>query len=404
MSKDYLTFLNDGTYSGASSLDPASRAALDTVSVVIPIYNAETHLRQALDSVLSQTHSAVEVICVNDGSTDESLAIIQDAAARDPRVIVIDKPNGGYGDACNRGIEAATGEWISILEPDDWIDSNMYADMLEFAYSVVKKTARAFRSQSSKEGHVSASEIIDIVKTPYIRVINAQTPDEKHLKCNYTGLIKPKSQPFTISDAPHLMRHHPSIWSAIYSKRFLDQEAIRFLPIPGSGWTDNPFMAETLIRAKAIAYLDKHYYHYRASSDDEEHAYIASNPAAPLKRWFEMMDVADKIGCTDETVLSALYARGCLYIGKVINSIDETTPEIDALIRIMIARMDIAAVLADSSIALSVKKLCVQQTGSHAKVPKIPYLAHLAKKAVYDTVNTGPSESLRTIRQTLFKR
>ena len=73
------------------------------VSIVVPIYNVEKYLRQCLDSVINQTLKDIEVICVNDGSTDGSLRIIQEYMQMDPRVKVIDKPNSGYGNSMNRG-------------------------------------------------------------------------------------------------------------------------------------------------------------------------------------------------------------------------------------------------------------------------------------------------------------
>lgn len=103
------------------------------VSVIVPIYNAEPFLDQCLKSISSQTHKNLEIICLNDGSTDESLSIMQTHAAQDNRMRVIDKPNQGYGATCNRGIEEASGQWIAIVEPDDWIEPGMYADMLAFA-------------------------------------------------------------------------------------------------------------------------------------------------------------------------------------------------------------------------------------------------------------------------------
>ena len=102
------------------------------VSIIVPVFNAEPYLAQCLDSILAQTHRELEVICLNDGSTDGSLAIMQAYAARDERIRVIDKQNQGYGATCNRGLEEARGAWISIVEPDDWIEPGMYADMLAF--------------------------------------------------------------------------------------------------------------------------------------------------------------------------------------------------------------------------------------------------------------------------------
>ncbi|MBQ3339101.1 MAG: glycosyltransferase family 2 protein, partial [Atopobiaceae bacterium] len=92
------------------------------MSIIMPIYNAGSFLYQSLDSAVCQTFENIEIVCVNDGSTDASLGVMRDYARRDRRIKVIDKPNGGYGHAMNVGISAATGEYVMILEPDDFME------------------------------------------------------------------------------------------------------------------------------------------------------------------------------------------------------------------------------------------------------------------------------------------
>lgn len=90
------------------------------VSVIVPTYNTEAFLDQCLLSIRNQTHTELEIpYCVNDGSTDGSLAIMQRHAAEDARIRIIDKENGGYGAGCNRESPRARGGWVSIIEPDD---------------------------------------------------------------------------------------------------------------------------------------------------------------------------------------------------------------------------------------------------------------------------------------------
>ena len=105
----------------------------NSISVIVPIFNAAPYLEQCLDSILCQNQPGMEVICLNDGSTDDSLSIMQAYANANGKVRVIDKPNEGYGATCNRGIAEARGHWISIIEPDDWIRPGMYSAMLAYA-------------------------------------------------------------------------------------------------------------------------------------------------------------------------------------------------------------------------------------------------------------------------------
>ncbi|MGN0761667.1 MAG: glycosyltransferase family 2 protein [Christensenellales bacterium] len=95
------------------------------VSIIIPVYNVEKYLPRCLDSVLGQTYREIEVILVNDGSTDGSLELCNRYASQDDRVIVIDKPNGGPSGARNKGLDVATGEYICFVDSDDYIDSRM---------------------------------------------------------------------------------------------------------------------------------------------------------------------------------------------------------------------------------------------------------------------------------------
>lgn len=94
------------------------------LSIVIPVYNVEAYLHKCLDSVLAQTLVDFEVICVNDGSTDGSLTIIEAYAAKDKRIHIISQPNSGLSAARNAGIKGASGDYLFFLDSDDWIEPN----------------------------------------------------------------------------------------------------------------------------------------------------------------------------------------------------------------------------------------------------------------------------------------
>ena len=99
------------------------------VSIIVPTYNVENYLRECMDSIVGQTLKDIEIICINDGSTDGSLEILKNYAAKDPRIIIVDKKNEGYGVGMNIGLERASGEYIGIVEPDDFVPDNMYEDL-----------------------------------------------------------------------------------------------------------------------------------------------------------------------------------------------------------------------------------------------------------------------------------
>ena len=103
------------------------------ISVIVPVYNVERYLRTCLDSILKQTLSDIEVICINDGSTDSSREILEEYGKKDCRIKIIDKPNGGLSSARNAGLKHAKGEFISFIDSDDWIENTMLEKLYENA-------------------------------------------------------------------------------------------------------------------------------------------------------------------------------------------------------------------------------------------------------------------------------
>ena len=101
------------------------------VSVVIPVYNVEKYLRRCLDSLVNQTYKNLEFICVNDGSTDNSLEILKEYAAKDSRFIIINQKNQGVALARNNGLNVASGDYLSFVDPDDWVGLNYYEEVVK---------------------------------------------------------------------------------------------------------------------------------------------------------------------------------------------------------------------------------------------------------------------------------
>ena len=122
----------------------------DIISVIIPVYNEEAHLTRCLDSVLSQTYGNLEIITVDDGSTDRSPEILKEYAAKDKRIKIISKENGGASTARNMGIEAAEGSYIGFVDADDWAEEGMYEALYSYlstegsAYEMARIMCRSF--------------------------------------------------------------------------------------------------------------------------------------------------------------------------------------------------------------------------------------------------------------------
>ena len=125
------------------------------VTIIIPIYNCERYLSKCLDSAINQTLKNIEIICVDDGSTDSTPKILHEYSDKDSRIIVITQKNSKQGCARNRGLEIAKGEYVTFLDSDDWLDAN-YCELL---YNAVKKidvniaVANIIRKKKNKQRH-----------------------------------------------------------------------------------------------------------------------------------------------------------------------------------------------------------------------------------------------------------
>lgn len=100
------------------------------LSIIVPIYNSQDYLSTAVDSLVNQTYKNIEIVCVNDGSKDDSLEMLNKYKEKDNRVVVVDKPNGGVSSARNEGIKASTGEYITFIDSDDYIDLDAYENCM----------------------------------------------------------------------------------------------------------------------------------------------------------------------------------------------------------------------------------------------------------------------------------
>ncbi len=207
-----------------------------SVSILVPICNVEKYLAQCLDSLVNQTLREIEIICINDGSTDNSLSIIKEFAAKDKRIVIIDKPNSGYGDSMNQGLSIAKGEYIGIVESDDFADATMF----EKLYNLTNNGS------------------VDIVRSNYYRYWDTKGDAE-----SFEVEIRQYEKVITLSDEPSLLLISPAIWSAIYRKDFLLKNDIRFLTTPGASYQDTSFFIKTLFKAQKIVYTKDKFLHYR---------------------------------------------------------------------------------------------------------------------------------------------
>lgn len=223
--------------------------SIPKVSVVVPCYNVEKYLNQCIDSIVNQTLKEIEIICVNDGSTDSTLSILRDYEQKDPRVKIIDKVNTGYGNSMNCGFDMANGEYIGIVESDDFIDSDMfeklYACAKENELDVVKS---GFYFYWSKDGEK-----------------NVAFPIASNIMASRT--FCPTTDFKSKREMVEFFNIKPSIWSAIYRKDFIRENNIRFNETPGASYQDASFNFMVWVSAKKVRLLKECYLHYRQDNE-----------------------------------------------------------------------------------------------------------------------------------------
>lgn len=211
------------------------------VSLILPIYNVSQYLRECLDSVVGQTLRELEIICVNDGSTDDSLDIIREYAAKDERIVIISGPNGGYGKAMNKGLDRATGEYIGIVEPDDYVVPEMYEELYATAteHNLDLVKADFYRFTRDEDGRENLTyELLDKTKSRY-----------GHLLCP--------------AEDPSCIRFTMNTWTGIYRRAFIEAHGIRHNETPGASFQDNGFFFQTFVYARRAMIVNKPYYRNR---------------------------------------------------------------------------------------------------------------------------------------------
>lgn len=265
----------------------------------------------------------------------------------------------------------------------------------------------------------SVFENVDIVKTPYVRELRAEGVARggkalTTLNCSYRGRIKLAQQPFTLHDAhtDHLLRHHPSIWSALYRRDFLAQKDIHFVEYPGAGWADNEFFFETLLAAERIVYLDEPFYVYREETANEATGFLRTNKRLPFDRWHAMDEIVRRHGFgSDTNVRLAHTAKGFTYLGNQLaaNTDKEGNTDEEVLDEIgrMFDAMDPALVAREASIPPHLKEMFIGYRGKEdaadISTSKLSYYASLLSELAYTLRNNGLGYTLDTIKRTLRK-
>ncbi len=240
-----------------------SANASPSLSILVPVYNSGAFLAPCLHSLAAQTAGGVEFLCIDDGSTDGSGAVLDTWAEKDSRFRVIHQPNGGYGKAMNAALAAARGAWVGIVEPDDWVEPTMYSHLMELA----------------------AATKAPVVKGSYtIERNGAGTRAGK-----FAGMQA--GTELTPAEAKDYILGALAIWSAIYRRDWLVEHNIRFSETPGASFQDLGFAIRTWVAAPCICITPAAAYHYREDNPDSSSRKLDSGAWAALKEFQSLADV-----------------------------------------------------------------------------------------------------------------
>lgn len=264
------------------------------VSILMPSFNVGKYIEPCIRSVISQTLQEIEIICIDAGSTDGTLEILQKYSTMDSRIRLIHSDRKSYGYQVNLGIETASGEYIGIVETDDYAADNMFQILYEHAVQFGKP---------------------DVVKSAYYRLLKKGSDEQ--LVPHYIISSETK-KPFPISQHYELLSEHPSIWSCIYKRSFLLQKNIRMPELPGAAWVDNPFLFQSLCEARQIVWVHQPLYVYRELNPDSS-TNLMKDCSIPISRANEIKDYLESKYPRNIHLEAVLYDR-VLYYKKLISS------------------------------------------------------------------------------------
>ncbi len=225
----------------------------ELISIIIPVYNVGKYLGKCLDSVINQTYHNIEIICVNDGSTDNSYDILLEYAKKDSRIKVINQKNAGVSAARNTGLDTAAGKYIMFIDSDDWVDDNICEELYTALYKNKSDASMCCYAREFKD-HSLNSEIFG---DDYAFTGNSFKEEffARLIGVKDSGLTEPQNSDALISPCMQLF----------IREKIAD---IRFEDIKNIGTSEDwLFQIEVYQKCNSITYINKPLYHYRKTNE-----------------------------------------------------------------------------------------------------------------------------------------
>lgn len=264
------------------------------ISVIMPSLNVEGYIDECIRSVINQSYTNLEIICIDAGSTDKTVEILEGYAYNDSRICILHSDIRSYGYQMNMGLQYATGEYIGIVETDDFLAADMYeklitkADLFDLDY--VKSDFKGFVTLGS--GHK-------------LYMDNKMSADKQY----YNEIIQPYKY-------PDIYLRDFNIWKGIYKKKFLTDNKIVFNETKGAAFQDIGFVLQTITCAERAMYIDDFGYQYRLDRGESS----SNNPNGLKYAYNEFVRLADEVIVCNDVMrerAAGIYYRMCAaYVGE----------------------------------------------------------------------------------------
>jgi glycosyltransferase EpsH len=241
------------------------------ISIIIPCYNVEQYISQCLYSVINQTYSYLEVICINDGSNDNTLSLLEDFAKKDSRINILNQQNIGLSATRNVGVERSTGEYIMFVDADDWLENGaietciefLPSDLICFSYNRIFKTI-----VQPRKLNLNGIYVAEFVQRRIVGLIDAELADP--------------------SQADSLV----TVWGKLYKTEFIKNYNVEFTETALIGNEDALFNIQYLENIKTVALIEKLLYNYRKTN---KMSFTSLYKPQLFEKWKNLYEIISKI-------------------------------------------------------------------------------------------------------------
>lgn len=253
---------------------------MEKISVIVPVYNTEKYIGKCIQSLVNQKYPCLEIILVNDGSTDGSLAVCNEFAKADDRIVVLNQKNGGVSAARNNGLEHATGQWVSFLDSDDWLDEDAFS----------------FAMQAQREKNPDVVMWNRTEDYPDRQVV-CRFADDTYYACGEEQMQSFRYRAFTCYSEKGVQEiGTANIIARIIRRAVIEDNGLRFQETLKNN-EDTLFMLELFEHVNSV-YLENRFYYHRAMREDSAiqkyNPGIIENNRRTSERYFDFLDRHNK--------------------------------------------------------------------------------------------------------------